>query len=229
MTLNQLIKRIRNISLAHKQVRTFARGMNMSEMLNDKQTKYPAVFLLDNGGSISLTGNASTFNFRMLFIDLVHVSDETKDNEQDVQSDMISVAQDVLAQMSHPGYDDWRLEGGNNLQLLAEEYADMAAGCRIDISINVIYDQNVCAVPTTLATYSAIPARARITLFQDLTTGQIELRLREIPAEGDPLAENKIEVTDELILTDPNNGSKSKITAYKNPDTGEIELIFTSI
>jgi hypothetical protein len=153
MTLNQVIQRIRNLSLGHKQVRTFKKGL-VSDFLADKTTKYPAVFLQDLGGSISLTGHATTLLYKFFIMDLVHVSEDTKDNEQDVHSDMVSIAMDLLAQMNNSLYHDWRISPDNNLQLVVENDGDMFAGVVVDFSVRIMYEQNICVVPTDITEYT---------------------------------------------------------------------------
>lgn len=149
MTLNQVLQRLRLISLSHKQIRTFKNGL-VTDFLVDKTTKYPAVFLQDSGGSISTTAHATTLRYRMFFVDLVHVSEDTKDNEQDVHSDMVSIAMDMIAQMNSSNYDDWALSTDNSLQLLVEEDGDMYAGCYVDFSLRIMFSQNICQIPTDL-------------------------------------------------------------------------------
>jgi hypothetical protein len=83
----------------------------------------------------------------------VHVSEETKDNETDVHSDMISIAMDILTQMNNGSYNDWGLSSENNLQLLVETDGDMFAGVYVDFSLRFMFKQNVCQVPTSKTTY----------------------------------------------------------------------------
>lgn len=146
MTLNQIISRVRSIALAHKQVRTFKYGL-VTDQLSEKTLEYPAVFLQDNGGTISLRRHTTTINYKLFFVDLVHVSQDTKTNETDVHSDMISVAMDILAQLNHGIYTDWRISNDNNLQLVVEQDGDMHAGVVVDVTISTIYTQNTCAAP----------------------------------------------------------------------------------
>jgi len=119
MTLNQVIRRIKGIVLAHKQIRDFRQGL-VSDWFADKTALYPGICLQDNGGSISLGGHATTLNYRMFFADLVNVSADAKTNLVDVQSDMLSVAMDILAQMNFPLFDDWKISTDASLQLFDE-------------------------------------------------------------------------------------------------------------
>ncbi len=149
MTYNSVLKRIETIALDHKQVRTYKRGL-VTDFLTDRTIPYPAIFLQDGGASIDPGNNSASFSFRMFFLDLVHVSENTKENELDVLSDMFSVAMDIIAQMNYPAFNDWMISLTNNMQSLVENDGDMNAGWYVDIRISIIYPQNVCQVPSTL-------------------------------------------------------------------------------
>lgn len=149
MTLNQVIRRIKMLGLAHKQIRAFRRGL-VSDFFADKTSKYPALLLQDTGGNISTGGHATTLNFRLFFLDMVHVNEDTNDNEQDVQSDMLLVAMDIVAEMNAGIFDDWALSTTNNLQLLYEGDNDLYGGCFIDISLRIMFSQNLCQIPTEI-------------------------------------------------------------------------------
>lgn len=155
MTLNQVIQRIRTIALAHKQVRNFYQGL-VSDFLVEKTTLYPSVFLQDNGGKIGLSAHATTLSYRMFLLDLVHVSEESKQNEQEVQSDMLSVGEDLIAQMNNGNYNDWAVSIDNPVQFVVENDNDMVAGVIIDFSVRKMFGQNVCQVPTDLTDYITI-------------------------------------------------------------------------
>lgn len=155
MTFQQIVRRIKQLTLAHKQIKSFHRGY-VADRLNDKDTVYATAILQDLGGSANLVGSDAVFNFRMVFLDLVHVASDTKDNELDVQSDMVSVALDILSQMGHDSYSDWRLSPSNSLQLIyegddSEGNGDMYAGCAMDFTVRVPFPRNVCQVPTTIS------------------------------------------------------------------------------
>lgn len=147
MTYNNVIKRIESLALAHKQVRTFKRGL-VTEFLTDKSIPYAAVFLQDSGAAINPDQHFAMFGFRLFFLDLVHVSADAKTNELDVLSDMFSVAMDLVSQMKFPAYNDWIISGANNMQSIVENDGDMNAGWYIDLQVRIQYDQNVCEIPT---------------------------------------------------------------------------------
>lgn len=146
-TLNQLIQRIRELALAHKQIRRFKTGL-AGDLFADHTAKYPACCLQYTAGNISTSGNATTVNFRMFLMDLVHVSADTKDNENDVLSDMLLIMQDMVAEMNNGNFNDWFLSSDNSLQAFTEGDNDLYAGWYMDFSIRMIYRQNVCEVPS---------------------------------------------------------------------------------
>ncbi len=166
MTLNQVLRRIESLALGHNQVRTFRKGL-VGDLFADKQAKYAAVCLQDLGGVISLGGHATTLNYRMVVADLVHVSADAKTNEEDVISDTASIIMDLLAQMNNNNYDDWKISADNNLQFFVESENDLHAGCSVDFSVRIMYEQNICQVPTDISEY--IPTDNEMKLVNDTT------------------------------------------------------------
>lgn len=146
MTLNQVVKRIKTIALAHLQIRNFYYG-NVSDFLTDKTTRYASCFLQDVPGVIDLSGKVTVLNFKMFLLDLVHVSEDAKDNELDVQSDMLSVAEDLIAEMDDSTYTDWKLSLSNPITFVREEDSDLVAGVVVDLAIHKLFVKDTCAVP----------------------------------------------------------------------------------
>jgi hypothetical protein len=228
MTLNQVVTRIKTICLNHKQIRSFHFG-RMEDFLANKDRVYPAVVLQTTSGSISLSGHASTFNCRMFFFDKVNVAASAKENETDVLSDMVSVAMDILSQINHGNYSDWRISTNNNLELITEDTEDSVAGCYVDTSIDIIFKQNVCAVPTTHTIYAPVQGRRiRITLNRDVETGSLTMLLSDITeTEYIPLTEFT-DYTKGWVMTTA-DGSQARVTAYKDETTGSIQLILSPV
>lgn len=148
MTLNQVIQRIKAIALAHKQIKRCEYG-EIADILVDKKDLYALLWITDNGLSISTAGRVTSYPFRMFFVDLVNVAENSESNQLDVQSDMVSVAQDIIAKMNYSEYSDWKVESLSPGRLLFDEENDVVAGVTLDITISTIYIQDVCEVPTT--------------------------------------------------------------------------------
>lgn len=145
MTLNQIIKRVQTIVGTHLQIRSFQFG-NATEFLNDKTQTYPAVFLQDSGGNVSLTTKDDVLNFKMFCLDLVNVADKTKRNELDVQSDMLTVGKGILAMMNDEDYTDWSI-GNATYELVEEQFNDMVAGIVFSFSIRTQWNKSYCEEP----------------------------------------------------------------------------------
>lgn len=146
MTLNQIIKRVETIALNHLQIRGFYHGF-VSDYTDDRDSKYSVCILQNNGGSLNHSQHIATVNFRMFLLDMVHVSEDSKGNELDVQSDMMSIAMDLISEFNNSEYQDWRVETGNTIQFVTEEGPDYTSGIVMDISISAVWDINRCAVP----------------------------------------------------------------------------------
>ena len=150
MTLNTVIKRIQSVCEAHKQIRTFKKDVSVSNFLDDKTVNYVAALLSYNTANISTAGRTTTIPFSMLVVDLVNVSSDAKENEQDVLSDTLSICEDLIAQLANPQYQDWKINTDFPVEFFTDGDGDMYAGCKIDFSISFMYKSNRCVVPTTL-------------------------------------------------------------------------------
>lgn len=150
LTLNQVVKRIKTIALSQAQVRNFYFG-SVTDFLNDKTTKYAAIFLQDEPGNISPVSNALTFNFKLYALDLENTSEDTQANTLDVQSDMLSVCADFIAIANDSSYDDWDLNVSANYVLVRESFDDMVAGVILDVQVSIPFNSDVCAAPRNVA------------------------------------------------------------------------------
>jgi hypothetical protein len=181
MTLNQVLKRIEQLALGHKQVRTFRKGL-VSDFFADKTAKYPAVCLQDQGGGISLSGHAATLSYKLFILDLVNVTQETKVNEYDVLSDTLSIAMDLLAQFNNGNYGDWKISADNAVEFIVEAENDMPAGCVFDFTVSFMYSQNVCQVPTEIEDYNPTDTEMKYVYDEQYTATGSEGKTLTIPA-----------------------------------------------
>lgn len=154
MTLNQVIQRIKILAGAHKQLKYFDRPASITDALNDKIVSYPACLSLTIPGSnIDVVNKAVTFSFRLFFLDVINTSSDALVNEQDVQSDMLAVAMDILAQMDYGAYTDWKINAAAPVVFVTDSENDRVAGATVDISIVTPWYKNVCAVPADSFTF----------------------------------------------------------------------------
>ena len=194
MTLNQIKKRIRLIALAHNMVRDYREGL-VTDFFADRTAKYPAILIQDNGGGISLGGHASSLIYRLYFIDLVHVSSDAKTNIDDVLSDMLEIAKDILATMASPMFNDWKIGSDNALQLFDESENDLHAGCYIDITISTMYKQNTCQIP--MEAFPSFPTDTDMKVY--------DLQYQATAAEGSSLTIPALAGKKIILITRENN------------------------
>lgn len=147
MTLNQVIARIEAIALSHKQINSFEFG-DVVDFLQGLDVVYPACFLDMSNAVFSKAEKVTTFNFRFWFCDLVNVSEGAKGNELEVQSDLTSTCEDIIALLSSPTYDrTWSISDTSPATFYTEKFEDMVGAISIDISISVRFASDRCQVP----------------------------------------------------------------------------------
>lgn len=147
LTLNTVQSRIAAICMNHKMVNSFFYGLK-TDVFAAKTTKYPAVFLDDNGGTISPKGHAITLVWRLWFLDLVNVANFSNQNDVDVISDMLGVATDIVTELNRDS-NGWVMSDAT-IQQVAEQDNDLPWGVIVDFNIRFPYTQNNCEVPTTV-------------------------------------------------------------------------------
>jgi len=146
LTLNQVIKRIQTIANNHAQINFYQHG-DIVDVLQ-KDIPYVAVITDLNTITIDPIARLTTFNFRFWFSDLADVSEDSKDNEIDVQSDLISIAEDFIALMRDPSLnEEWIIDVASNGTLLREQFSDIVLAWMFDINIKTRYNSNRCQVP----------------------------------------------------------------------------------
>ena len=135
---------------SHRQVRSYDAQLLVQDFNNEQTSKYPAVQLRIENGLISPGRHASTVDFIMTVEDLVHVAQDTNQNDWDVVSDMVGIAEDIITQLNNPAYNDWRISGDNNFRVIAEDGNDLTAGVELRFTATWMYPQNRCLIPSDL-------------------------------------------------------------------------------
>jgi hypothetical protein len=149
LTLNQIIARLRTLALSHDQINSFYQG-DPWEFDSNGDVTFPALFLEPVAGVIDRTERLTKYGFKCYFLDLVKVANDTEGNEQEVLSDMASVAEDFIAMLNYSGYqDDWLIEQRSSLSPVTEALNDMAAGQVLEIVIEVEFLSDRCQVPAS--------------------------------------------------------------------------------
>ena len=142
MTLNQTIKIIEDLGNAHQQIKTTFYGNAFDFLSRGADNTYPAFFFDITGASIN--GKTSTLNFTLFFCDMVLPE---QSNEQEVLSDQLLTAEDIIAQLHYNDF-DFVLQDAVTLDFFTEDTPEYLAGVSATISLDLPYLQNRCVVPT---------------------------------------------------------------------------------
>lgn len=143
MTLNQVIEKIQDIGNAHQQIKTTFYGSAFDFLSKGSDALYPA-FLFDLNNA-SINGKTLTLSFSLFFMDRM-LPEQT--NYEDVLSDQLLTAQDIIAQLCYNDF-DFYLQEAVTLNAFTENTPDLLAGWQTDISLDLPYIYNRCEVPTT--------------------------------------------------------------------------------
>jgi hypothetical protein len=155
LTLNQIVKRLETLALSHDQINSFGHGFNVVDFIKDADKDYASIYALFSPTfNINRSEHLTKIPITFYFMDMVNVSEDTKGNETEVYSDMLSVAQDFKAMLESSTYqDDWEITEDNSAQFLFEEFDDILAGVAVEITISVQYASDRCQVPATDVTF----------------------------------------------------------------------------
>jgi hypothetical protein len=140
LTLNQTIKLISDLGSAHEQINTVYFG-DIWEFLKTDNI-YPAMFFSLTGSSIS--GKQLNLDFSLFFLDR-QLQDESNENE--VLSDQLLIAQDIISMMRYPKF-DWEIGDQVSLEFFTEEKEDFLAGVKADVTVSFPMLSDRCQVPT---------------------------------------------------------------------------------
>ena len=104
--------------------------------------KYP-LFTFDTTTARLSTGSM-TIDFQMFFIDRL-VAD--LENEREIQSQMLSVAQDIIAQLRYPGF-EFTVGNSSDITFITDTTPDILAGVTARVLIDIPYAADRCQVPS---------------------------------------------------------------------------------
>lgn len=140
LTLNQTIKLISDLGSAHEQINTVYFG-DIWEFLKTDNV-YPAMFFSLTGSSIS--GKQLNLDFSLFFLDR-QLQDESNENE--VLSDQLLIAQDIISMMRYPKF-DWEIGDQVSMEFFTEKEEDYLAGVKADVTVSFPMLSDRCQVPT---------------------------------------------------------------------------------
>jgi hypothetical protein len=143
MTLNQLVAQITEFGEKHEMIATTYYGAAMDKLAESDVTYPMFTFNVTNG---QINGQELVLSFSMFFFDRLQAD---KTNEQEVHSDMLQIAQDIIAQLRYQGW-EFVLQDQITINLFTDDTPEMLAGVNAEIGVSLPYQSDRCAVPSTL-------------------------------------------------------------------------------
>ena len=140
MSINETIKKITALGVAHEQIKTVLFG-NIFDML-DGERNYPIMFFdLDNA---SIGERNSKFTYSFYFFDRV-ITGQT--NETEVISDMMGVCEDIVAQLRQQDY-EWTVPSVG-VEIFTDETPDLLAGVKASVTLEYPFINDRCQIPSS--------------------------------------------------------------------------------
>lgn len=156
LSYNKIIQLNRDFATNHWQIKTFGNGAAYNIVLHDKEDwfTYPLMWMEDL--PFPLNDKEFQFYFRVYFIaQVAQLEDQETDldstNENEVKSDMIQCAQDLLSFWGQDSdYSDLILvKSGIVFNTITDKFSDRVTGCYIDLKLKQGFTYNKCAIPMT--------------------------------------------------------------------------------
>lgn len=142
MTLNQIVKLFEKFAADHLQINDFGHG-SLSEIAASKDQKYPLMWLYFD--TSTYRPNVMEYPFQVILMDLIF---EAKNkNELEVQSDMLQVAQDLIAEFrDNPDY-VISIPNDVAINFFTDRFTDLVAGVTINLTIRDPKPLDRCVIP----------------------------------------------------------------------------------
>lgn len=147
MTLNQIISRVEQLVLSHRQLNHFYYGEAL-KALDDEEVRYPAVFMDVDRSNIDRDNHLHTYSVTLTVCDLVSVAANASGNEQDVQSDLALICEDLFSMLHYSGWTDWDVRMTAPVQYFRDRFVDEVGSAVMTLDISVMYSADRCAVPS---------------------------------------------------------------------------------
>ncbi len=140
MTLNQLVAAIQSLGDNHALIKKTFQGTIVDFL--STENLYPAMLFDVTGAAIN--GSQQSIDFEIYFMDRVA---QDASNEMEILSDQLQTAQDIIAQMRNQLL-EYEIADNVPITFFVDDTGDVLGGVRCDITINLGYIADRCAVPT---------------------------------------------------------------------------------
>jgi len=144
LSYNQINELFNQVAIAHYQIKRFGSGelseADINKFISDNQ-EYPVLWMTPV--SVTTNSNVLLYSLNLLVFDLVN---KDKDNEQEVLSDCLQIALDVVRILRY-GNAEFNIVTEPNISPFAGRYSDWVAGWSLEIELEVDIQSNNCDIP----------------------------------------------------------------------------------
>lgn len=142
-TLNQIVENLRDIARNHYQINNFGYYSNASDFYQSGTTNSPEMWCTCMSVTVDPQSGMPIYTINIIIADNVK---RGQVNELEVESDLILIAQDVIAQVRHPSY-RWNVTQTSNITLPSEKTPKNLTYAEFQVAIRVPKPNNRCAIP----------------------------------------------------------------------------------
>lgn len=150
MTHNQFIKLFSDIADNHRDINSFGSG-DLWEYMANEGTTWKGIALWVNLMDNTIVDLVDSPKYTFLVMDSVN---KDEGNEDEVLSDTLRIAKDIIAVLRQPYYEPYfQIQKNFNLNDFTEKFDSEVSGWQFDITFNqpFIYDScqvNITSIPT---------------------------------------------------------------------------------
>lgn len=117
---------------------------SIDEVDLDKQTIYPLSHIMVTNGTYN--GNIWTFSLSVICMDLVDISKDNTDNEDDVLNTQLAVINRLLELLNRGSLytEKYQLNGSPSVEPFTDRFENKVAGWTCSFDINIQNDMTIC-------------------------------------------------------------------------------------
>jgi hypothetical protein len=143
MTLNKVLDRVKLIAESHNMVNYYFFG-DPSDFLSQNETvRHTSV--LCTLSSARFDGDRESQTVIGLTISVMDWA--SGDNHQDIWSDTLQIAHDLLAGLKDEYANDFTVDSGIDLEPFSDRFQDVLVGWTMNVSVTFDSPLNTCAIP----------------------------------------------------------------------------------
>lgn len=143
MTLNKVLDRVKAIAESHNMVNYYFFGDPSEFLSQDETVRHTSVLCTLSSASFNGDRESQT----VIGLTLSVMDWASGDNHQDIWSDTLQIAHDLLAALKDETANDFFVDTDISLDPFSERFQDVLVGWTM--TVNVTYDSplNTCAIP----------------------------------------------------------------------------------